>query len=227
MNEESRHDIQSQKETPVVPHNSKNGIYIVCVLLLVLFVGVGAYMLGTKATQLTPSKRATIPTVNVGRIIPTTAQEETANWKIYRDTKYNLTLRYPPSWVSGPNYITAPDGIQKYGYDINIAPQGRTLNHPNDSVEANSLELYVKQYAGSETAPVRIPESITKVITHSGVEGYKVQWQANKWSPNLKTYTTFFVLPTDKTLLLHIDGSENRNVDIYNKIILYITVTDF
>ena len=66
------------------------------IVLLIIVLG-GGYFLGTKRTQ--PSPQQVVQQVQPTQLAkPTSTPDETANWKIYTNDVYHLSIKYPSDW---------------------------------------------------------------------------------------------------------------------------------
>lgn len=80
---------------------------------------------------------------------PTKVVDETANWKKYSDTKFNITFMYPPSW----NITTSNNGFTLIPLD---KKQNKDyINYPPISIsfENNSSNLSLEKWQEEKNAP--------------------------------------------------------------------------
>lgn len=75
-------------------HNSKIILIIIGIVLLIL-VGAGSYVLGTKKSQ--PVVENIVQTTPIPSPIPTI--DATADWKTYRSALGGFTIKYPNDWI--------------------------------------------------------------------------------------------------------------------------------
>lgn len=86
---------EQPQSPPPNPYSHSKIFIIVLGIMFVLMIGIGSYVLGTRKNQTAiqnpqPISSPTQPS-------PTTAPDETANWKTYTNSKYKYTINYPPS----------------------------------------------------------------------------------------------------------------------------------
>ncbi len=148
---------------------------------------------------------------------------QTANWKAYTDTKIGYSIQYPANW-SAKEGVFATSGTPDYGYnnDVYVSIREKKYSyHDNTKPVENSLDSYIKYIEKGDvsTIPSRIPESITKITTKYGINGYLIEWKktSGQFGPTAIFYSTFFALPNDATSVLQIETNKNHNqTEIYN-----------
>ncbi len=119
---------------------------ILLILFVLLALGGGTYYYAQKSKAPSASVPATATT--------TAVQNETANWKMYNYTEYNLEFKYPASWrvVSSSNYF------QIFSY-----PENNNYN-PGRPVPSNEIKIETQVY-GNITAA-----SLDKWIDSFGIK---------------------------------------------------------
>jgi hypothetical protein len=148
------------------------------------------------------------------------------SYDTYTNEEYGYSIKYPSEWTAGDGWFTAPGGQPGYGYsNVSIRISEKINNFDNKTRDTDSLEEYVKKDAGFETGPPRDLLNINKIVTDSGVVGYKVAWKASPWSADKKTYTTFFELPGNKSSTIQIEGREGDHMEIYDSMLLTFSYT--
>lgn len=104
--ESKKETLEKQPVSPVVPgpHQSKLPLVLLLIFLLFLF-GFGGFLLGKYLSV--PQNIPAMPTLgSKPTVIPTTASDETANWKTYTNQDYGLEFKYPSNYTFnslGPN----------------------------------------------------------------------------------------------------------------------------
>lgn len=90
-----------QQQQSIQPIQNKSSISskwillsIIGVALLIIVLG-GVYLLGTKNSQQSLKQ---VVQQEVVKPTPTPTPDETANWKVYNDTKNVFSLKYPQNW---------------------------------------------------------------------------------------------------------------------------------
>lgn len=115
-------------------HGSPSFINIAVLLLFAVIIAVAStattyYFLNSKTNEETPVIQPSIvPPVqtNVISTTPPTSQtmtgtDETANWKVYKNTKYGYSIKYPNNWFVETTYseadFTPRGGVEEGGID--------------------------------------------------------------------------------------------------------------
>jgi hypothetical protein len=92
--------VQQSPIQPISQANSSGSKLrpVLLVILLLVIVGVGAYLLGTKQNILVAQnqQKAIAPTISQ----PTPTPDPTVNWKTFTSVKYGYTLKYPTTLVA-------------------------------------------------------------------------------------------------------------------------------
>jgi len=86
----------NQQPIPVSqpPHHFSKTFIILIVVFLIMAVGIGGYVLGANRNQIAQTQPVTqIPQPSPAPI------DETANWKTYINDEYEISFKYPPSFV--------------------------------------------------------------------------------------------------------------------------------
>ncbi len=132
-------------QTPDQMHSSfeeSNGskvIPFIIVAVLIVLVGAGSYVLGTKKTP-TPTENKV-----VAQPSPTPI-DETTNWKTYSDQKYYYAIKYPNDWIlkqtpSGGILISSADST----HDSSVFPKkgAELIVWPNNNPPVTSFDFFV------------------------------------------------------------------------------------
>lgn len=139
--QQSGNQLPSNPVSPVSNSKSSKIIPICLGIVVVLVVAIGAYLLGSKQSQLVVQNSVQITP------IPTLTPDPTANWKTYANTKYTYLLKYPATWNVVTDYVAEGDFIiqSSKGELVDVIgqanPQKLTIqewlkqNWPNDTVE--------------------------------------------------------------------------------------------
>lgn len=81
--------------TPATKSSNKL-LPILLIIVLVLAAGMGGYILGTqRSTQITEKEQVTYTPSPA-----TSAKDPTANWKIYTNSTFGFTFKYPENWTT-------------------------------------------------------------------------------------------------------------------------------
>jgi hypothetical protein len=135
------------------PHSSSKLYIILGVFVLLVSIGVGAYVLGTKHSQ-PPTQIFPAPVTP----IPTTQTDSTAGWKMYTNQTYGFSFTYPTEWVLVDNISGAASGIPSV-YQINI---------DNPKKEKNALPGIILEISKSKDD---IPQYSSPNITQETIDG--------------------------------------------------------
>lgn len=79
--------------------NQKGFANIILIVIVVLAVGVVGYFAFVKKSAPTAQPAPTPPQTDNAASSTPTQKNETANWKIYSNSKYNFSLKYPNGWT--------------------------------------------------------------------------------------------------------------------------------
>lgn len=80
-------------EPPILPTRKFNPILVLAAVILLIIVGAGGIFLGKSLNNSQSSAQPTVAPV----------PDETANWKMYTNTKLGYSFTYPISWANCPN----------------------------------------------------------------------------------------------------------------------------
>jgi len=137
--------------------NSRNSkvIPFVIVAVLLVLVGVGSYILGTKSSQpATENKVVSQPSPTP--IPPTSTPDPTANWQTFKGTFFDL--KYPNDWVARINPIP---------YTVDVSKPGET-NMVASRVDDQNLEQLSDRVASLFWKTPNVEQVIVKQITVDG-----------------------------------------------------------
>ena len=155
---------------------------------------------------------------------PTNIVSQISGWKSYVNTKYNYSVEYPSDWT----FREFPD--TQMGAGFRLVSDQNDLNHEHINIDfgrrAQDLqslpfEEYVKRGAIEEIQNFMTLASINKVVTNSGLVGYKTTWNIQS-STNNKTYVsepiTYFDTGDVNGDTIQI-STDKSYLDVYNKMI--------
>lgn len=99
---ESKQQLSQQQDAsvspePSAPRQSKMKFVVMGFIVLLLLVGVGAYILGMQKNVTQNAQVSVTPTVT----LPTPTPDPMAGWKTYNDSQNSFTFRYPSGWFTG------------------------------------------------------------------------------------------------------------------------------
>lgn len=159
---------------------------------------------------------------------PTTSPSEDngeTGFKTYTNTKYGYSINYPDNWTfrefpstkSGAGFrpMDKPDDIQ-YEF-INISARQRTL----ESREI-PFDEYVKTAATHEIQNYESLASIEKVVTKSGITGYKTTWNVQSITGSgmgVSRPITYFDLKDANADTIQVSVGEGYD-EVYNQMIV-------
>lgn len=148
-----------QTPPPQTPGNSKKFLTFLLVFVVMVVIGVGGYVLGTRKTQ-TPAKSPE-PTP-IASIQPTFTPDPTANWKTYTNQKLGFQFQYPADWIPA-DPSEAPSGVA-----IKKCPKGQSCSVISVGLISESqLATMGITYCGA------YPQDSTRCQT---ISGFLVDW---------------------------------------------------
>ena len=107
---------------------------IAVVSLIIVTLGLGSYFLLSQKLKPTPQSQPTqTPTRETSGFTPS-PQDETANWKTYRNEEYSFEVKYPQNFFALDPLVTVPvDEQTKIIYKVNFAEkkyQNQQVDYP-------------------------------------------------------------------------------------------------
>jgi len=114
---------------PFIAKGKTNLKYILIVVILTAIVGGGYWSYWNWQMAKQEKKLLEFPEIKRPEKVEK-VEDETANWKTYRNEKYGFEVRYPPDWeLHGPSPVTfavwqGPPWEIEYAEAINIDPPG-------------------------------------------------------------------------------------------------------
>ncbi len=115
--------------------NQKGFANIILVIVIVVLIGAVGYFAFVKKSEPVAQQSTPTPTQMNTPVSPTpTPKDETANWKIYNNTRYSYTVKYPSNWYVDTTY-SENDFTQRGPVEDNEFIGGDTgfSNYPNAS----------------------------------------------------------------------------------------------
>jgi hypothetical protein len=212
-------------------HRTNNrGIAAVGVLLIMVIAALVAFAgwyvwqsqhKSTKSSETANNQSGNAPTTkatdNTASETTTQPIDETADWKSY--TRYGITFKYPQTWT-----LKAHDSVQSTATDL-TSPDfpGTDGNRTGEQIEV-SEGIYPQSGLNAENFKSKFIDSNSndisdfKILTVNGNQA--VQYFA------LKTRTTVFFLPNDKTITFNLDNYPDRAASstTYNEMINTVTL---
>ena len=166
-------------------------------------------------------------------------------WKTYTNTKYNYSINYPSDWIvrefpdtkTGAAFQPANKPVDYNNETIVVDVSQKVLSDP----PVTSFEEYAKSAGTKEIQSYGAAASFEKIITDSGVVGYKATWymgsppmitnekNTNVQGSNIKTASgpfAYFEIPTTFSRLLQVRGDKDKDTAVYNKMIKSVTFFD-
>ena len=183
---------------------------------------------------------------NMGVVIPSSSKvtessssSQTADMKIYINTKYGFSIMYPNSWT----YVEFPDTKdganffpvgQEGNYDKQIASisvMGKVL-----SGAPTSFDDYVKKAASIEIQGFQKQNSSKKITTQSGIVGYETTWMvappamlgdtAAKPANTVSEPITYFPMPKgDTKSTIQVNLQDKNYLSDYEKMLTTFAYT--
>ena len=196
-------------------------VFIRVVTVSVMLVATGVVFFFFGKTRNTNTAQTTTPTVN-----PTVTSSNNASWKTYSNEKYNFTIEYPSDLVMSEISNTNKNGAS-FSDAISIAVGKTLLNY-----QTLSLEEFAK-IAGSETENRNSLASYKKVITVTGIVGYKTTWMVQTRSmkgnpPTAKESEslpiTYFELPGNKMEIVRVELLKSEYLNTYEKMLATVNI---
>jgi hypothetical protein len=201
---------QEPIKTPLPKNKKKMYLYILVFLVLIL-LSVGGYFLYKKYFVKTPQGNVQKTNLNV------------SSENIYKNIKYGYSIEYPDQWTfreipdtqSGAAFrkISDPNDYSHEYVVVDFARRGSdSKNIP--------FEEYVKKAAIEEIQNFVSLNSIEKVVTKTGIIGYKTTWNMQE-EDGIKVSNPITYFDTGDTEGDTIQVSTwGDYMDIYNKMIL-------
>lgn len=175
---------QIPSQQPVTPPTGSSKLFpVILVIVLLVVVGVGAYILGKGQTNIAENQQGAVaPTA-----IPTSTSipDETASWKTLKSSEYGFTIQYP-STVFHETTIDSSAKVNK--------------SHEFFKVNGGSLEIY-GLCQGRGISPIKTKDVVIAGINTS--KYYETETQGVIKSiniPNSNEQICFnFILPKDQS----------------------------
>lgn len=204
----------------------KNGFAPLIIILVIALLGVVGYF-GYKNYLVKPQV-LTIPSPSPLSVPDQTkVLSQIPGWKIYTNTKYHFSIEYPEDWT----FREFPD--THTGASFRLASDSNDLNHEHISVDFNSrstdligvpFEEYVKKGAIEDIQNFVSLATITKIVTLSGLVGYKTTWNVQEMNqPTGKTSMsmpiTYFDTKDSNGDTVWITESDSSYSNIYDQML--------
>lgn len=192
--------VQTPTSTPETPQKRSKLVYVFWGMLVLLILTIGASSTVYIYKSLKPQSTTNLNKVTMTPIPTPNQTLDTSNWKTYISTEEGYIIRYPNTWLFNNGLFSDPTATNS---SVQIFIQPKILDGTNKKF---SLEEYVKNIAGNETGPSRIPETVTKLTTNSQIIGYLVKWKQDPsgFGGNNIYFSAFFELPNDSSSTLQI-----------------------
>lgn len=200
---------------------------LVLVVVLVMIVAAGAYYLGKQ------SGGAGLPSITTQSPTSSPASDLTANWKIYTNTKFRISVKYPSTYQfssTGPNISQKQldNGQQISG---TVAPSYDTINftgdnqdftlgifHIPDSLLIDNLSGGFDGSCGSQFADKTLVDKLDSI----GSTKYRERQQQVSSKVNIQYC---FLSGTKNLVVLSVFGISNDNIEKTNQFLKQIIST--
>ena len=221
--------------TPLKPMPKSSVKLLITTLIIVIVLVVTStvfYFIGkTQSTNRVSPTPTTTPTTT-----PPSPTSPVSTWKTYLNIKYNYSIDYLSNWVLS-EYSNSQNGASfsplstsnnsDTSSAISIAVGKTLLNYTNQT-----LEEYAK-IAGSEIENHNSLASFKKIITSSGVVGYKTTWMVQgrtiNGQPPMKGESeslpiTYFEIPGNKTEIIRVELQKKEYLETYETMLSTIKI---
>lgn len=131
--------------TPSAPRFPKIFIIGIVVLLLII-LGAGAFVLQSKNNKQQVAQVTPVPTKP---ITPTPTPDPTANWKMYTNTKYGISIKYPPTWI----YREIPGSAGSTADDVYLELSSSGFPSPQTDARADITFTFTKNDPSANWQP--------------------------------------------------------------------------
>ena len=156
-------------------------------------------------------------------------EDETTNWKTYRNEEYGFEIKYPKDWYDYGPYQNveiistfSKSKYEKYYWTIDVGKLGESyglinITFPNITFPDKSLEEYFelkKRAMESLKKPAsgyRVEEFIAEDTTVQGIKGYKIYYSGTsfyRFESGEESINIDYILPAKrKTGIIELDGA--------------------
>lgn len=195
--EQLHSDLENSSKSKMIP-------FIIVAVLLIL-VGVGSYILGTKKTQTVIENKVII------QPSPTPTPDPTASWQTFANTQYGYTLRHPLDW----KYAVSPKGLGQ----VILLPQNEQIPlEPSFIVVSVANSIIEPLIEGDERNILVNKKSVTVAGLNGEQGGFK------EYGTEGISHIQTAVAHNNQTYYFYLDRLEY--VDIYNQILSTFRFTD-
>lgn len=157
-------------------------------IVVLITLALGGYFIYQKQTKPTPSPQSTIQPTSAPlpkdytdsekklKIQKTPILEQTTSWKIYKNDKYGLQIKYPPDWVTKENFKTFENGDLIVFLD-NTHPQRANTEYYNTGIFAIGIPLktdkdttsWVKDYYQDRDSRIELSEQLINGLNYQRI----------------------------------------------------------
>jgi len=158
-----------------------------------------------------------------------TQNNQTSEWKTYKNDRYSFEIKYPSDW-----------NFREYDSGVAFSPQNKLNENTTGNGSINigfykrgsnyckiPFEDYVKIAGPSEIQNYESLNTIKGGLNDNGMEMYEITWNYNDFQGNGKISLPITYFDTKPELCGEIEAflNDNNYSDIYNKIISTLNLT--
>lgn len=163
------------------------------------------------------------PVFEVQSVNKTASETQTTDWKTYSNEKYGFSIKYPESLT----YYEFSDGSTMAFISTNQPEEQSTQSVHIEYIDRSSLESekcislreYAENYLDSYKSGAGNLKSIEEIAENGVVKGYKTIWNSQDEGGEVITQYYAFYDIAGKCGHIEIILSDNRSLDIFNKMV--------
>jgi hypothetical protein len=175
------------------------------------------------ATPIPPTPTLAPVATNSGTLIA----DNTSDWKIYKNSKYGFSIKYPNTWLNqeyldatGSTFATSAANLQSG--DVTIRTMAKPTDHVND-LFVNYVPIAAIQEIQGYSALV----SNKQLTTTSGVVGYQTTWTRTyiNGQSGVSTPITYFQIPSNNSVTIQVFLNQQVDLTTYEEMLSTFQLT--